>query len=145
MLGNSVVLTVYKSCLIANTNQVVQIDGTSPLTEWGTGKSFCTCRVTIHQRKLQHSKNSPKLMTGLLCRSHNSRTYVTSGLVLYLIIRIQKLLVLAKNLHQLLGILAVCRQLLHQQKTSSHHTQCPMSHSSTPPYDPHRWLSLPPV
>ena len=143
MVGNSIVPTVYESCLIASTNHVVQIDGTSPLTEWGMGKSFCTCRVTIHQRKLQHS---PKLlMTGLLCRSHKSRTYATSGLVLYLIIHIQKLLVLAKNLHQMLGIPAVCRQLLHQQKTSSHHTQCPRSHSSTPPYDPHRWLSLPPV
>ena len=52
---------------------------------------------------------------------------------------------LIKHAHQMLGIPAVCRQLLHQKKTSSHYTQCPMSHSSKPPHDPHRQLFHPPV
>ena len=53
--------------------------------------------------------------------------------------------VICTNVHRLLGIPAVCRQRLHQKETRSHHTQCPRSHSSTPPHDPHMRLSHPPV
>ena len=45
-----------------------------------------------------------------------------------------------KSTHQLLGIPAVCRQLLHQKLTRSHHKQCPKSHSSKPRHVPHRSL-----
>ena len=49
------------------------------------------------------------------------------------------------NVHQLLGIPTVCKPLLHQKETRSHHTQCPRSHSSTPPHDPRRRLFHPQV
>ena len=73
MVGNSIVHTIYKSILPASADQVVQMDGTSPPTERGTGKSLSTCRVTAHQLKLQHSKNTPKLMPSLLCRTRKSK------------------------------------------------------------------------
>ena len=82
VVGNSIVHTVYKSILPASTDQVVQIDGTSPPTERGTGKSLSTCRVAARQLKLQHSKNTPKLMVSLLCRTQKSKPHAARSLVL---------------------------------------------------------------
>ena len=40
-------------------------------------------------------------------------------------------------IYQLLSIPTVCKPLVHQMETRSHHTQYPRSHSSKPPHDPH--------
>ena len=59
MHTNSIVSTVYKSCLSASTDQVVQINGACAKPKcWGnTAKRCCTCVITNMSTKLTKIKN----------------------------------------------------------------------------------------
>ena len=91
VIGNSIVGTVYKSCLPAITEQVVQINGTSSLAKWGTSKRCCTCDemyiiAICYSLVLSHlcyiesvvglkSMLSPPDHSGLVCGNINTTLY----------------------------------------------------------------------
>ena len=109
-ISNPIMLAVHESWFSAITDQVIQEDGTSSLTKEGIVQWCSSCGKS----------NKVQNYSGLRMSVHwnKASTYT----------------------YQLIWSQAVCRPLLHQMLTKNHHTQCPMSHSSKSPHDPHRKL-----